>query len=683
MNWCYFLFVLNLTPLINAKLVGTTLEKKIGVPEMNTCRLVVSNLKFNYKNLGIGDYAKFWDAACGYPPAIGTFLLCTYDLKNNDTSFLEHTIYKSFTERCNSFSSYNYTEIFYKEQFENATKNFIPINKVNTSLPLYKATLPNMKKYASSYKMYNAMSFNEDSGTWFSVGILGYFLLLILLSAIFNFIRYLGLTKIIYKSKFLKICQKYLIYPTLIPKGRFNQSYGFKYFSILFPNRIQFLVDLFLCALEIAFYSVDYRYVSKSAWPTYIGYRSGILAFGKLPLLILFAGRNNFLLYITGWSYSTFLHFHKVIAYWMSIDTLIHSVAFTIAYLGKYVLSLHSRYFACGVAATVICGVIVLQSFHIFRNLFYEYFLAFHIVLVICFIAMCWYHCIDLGWMEWLVASCCVWFFDRTIRTIRIMLFGFKTATITAVGDKLMRVEVEKPSWWCHSPGTYGYIYFLNIIFWENNPFTIVNENDKLLCFIKIKKGVTARMWRQLQENNGIMKKKICIEGPYGGNLFPIFKKFDDSILIAGGSGVPGILEAAINIRQGKMIWIAQHQNFIYAYKSLIEKVNIPIDIYITRENNENFKCSYRELTSSSSDDTDKESIKEKTNYKEDQISVIFEKPDLNTIISTSITESQFNNLAVVACGPPIVMDNIMNLVAKEVVKSDKNIEFFNELQVW
>lgn len=534
------------------------------------------------------------------------------------------------------------------------------------------------------------MGFNEDIGTWFSVGIVGYFLLLILIGAIFNLIRCLGLTKKFNKSKVFKFCQQYIMYPSLIPNGYFNQAYGFKYFTILFPNRIQVLVDLVFCALEIAFYSVDYRYASKSAWPTYIGYRSGILAFGKLPLLILFAGRNNFLLYITGWSYNTFLHFHKVIAYWMSVDTLIHSVAFTIAYLGKYVQSLHSRYFACGVAATVICGVIILQSLHIFRNFFYEYFLVLHVILVICFIAMCWYHCIDLGWMEWLVASCCVWFFDRTIRTIRMMLFGYKTATITAVGDKLMKFEVKKPSWWNHSPGTYGYIYILDIIFWENHPFTIVNEGENLVCFIKIKKGFTARIWKKLQENNGFMTKMICIEGPYGGNLFPIFRKYDDSILVAGGSGIPGILEAAINIKHGKLIWIIQQQSIIDVYKSLIEKVTIPIDIYITRENNENFTCTFRELISCCSgsdnqtpDETDKESTKEETDSEQGQISIIFEKPDLNTIISKSISESQYNNIAVVGCGPPIVMDKIMNLVAKEVLKSDKSIELFNELQVW
>lgn len=153
MKLSYFLFAINLLSLISAEFVGTSLEEGTGIFEMNTCRLVVSKLKFNYKNLGIGEYAKFWDAPCGYPPAIGTFLLCIYDLKKNDTSFLEHTLYENFAERCNSFSSYNFTGTYYKEQFKNATNNFIPINQVNISLPLYKATLPNLKTYASNYKM--------------------------------------------------------------------------------------------------------------------------------------------------------------------------------------------------------------------------------------------------------------------------------------------------------------------------------------------------------------------------------------------------------------------------------------------------------------------------------------------------------------------------------------------------
>lgn len=117
------------------------------------------------------------------------------------------------------------------------------------------------------------------------------------------------------------------------------------------------------------------------------------MAFGKIPLFILFAGRNHFLIWVTGWSYSTFLHFHKVVDWWMFVDSLIHSVSYTII-TSNYVNQLHRVFFACGIAATVICGILILRSMHAFRSIAYEYFLLFHIALAI-------FYCHVLVALQW------------------------------------------------------------------------------------------------------------------------------------------------------------------------------------------------------------------------------------------------------------------------------------------
>lgn len=70
----------------------------------------------------------------------------------------------------------------------------------------------------------------SDSGTWFSIAFYCYFLLLIFCSAIYNFFRLTGI------SMFAKLCQKYVIFPTVIPKGKFSQPYGFNYFFSSFQT---------------------------------------------------------------------------------------------------------------------------------------------------------------------------------------------------------------------------------------------------------------------------------------------------------------------------------------------------------------------------------------------------------------------------------------------------------------
>ena len=58
----------------------------------------------------------------------------------------------------------------------------------------------------------------------------------------------------------------------------------------------------------------------------YAGYRTGEFAFGLLPLTILFAGRNNILLWLTNWSHSTYLLLHRWIARLFVLHTVLHSI---------------------------------------------------------------------------------------------------------------------------------------------------------------------------------------------------------------------------------------------------------------------------------------------------------------------------------------------------------------------
>lgn len=676
-------------PLVYADefVLHSTVASGKGAAEYWTCDTGIGTLTFDYVPLGLGDYPVY-DAICGYPPAIGSILLCIDKIRNDKSDAFMERAFKYASASCHLYSSYLLPPSFYKAQYENATKYYVPFEDVkNLSEPIYFPTTPNITALLPEYIGYTNYYFNLDSGTWFSVGICGFFLLLIVLSAIHNFARR-TFAKSVNSSHWWKTIQGSVLFPTILTKGKFAQPYEWKYLSALFPNRLQFIVDVFFFALQMAFYCVSYKQnegwwfgSAKQAWQRFLGDRTGIMAFGKIPLLILFAGRNNFLLAITGWSQATFLHFHKVTALWMALDALIHSVAYTCYDHSDYASSVKQLYFACGIAATTICFVMIGASVYPLRKAYYEYFLFFHVLFAIAFIIMCWYHCNTLGWMEWMIAACSVWFFERLIRFIRCTAFGYRTATITAVADELMKIEVSKPSWWFHNPGTHCYVYFANWLFWENHPFTCVVEGDKLCAYIKVKKGVTYRVWNKLNKNGGKMNWKICIEGPYGGELAPCVKKYDDAILLAGGSGVPGILEHAANVTAGKLIWVTPTLSLVRAYYNLIQKVNIDIEIYVTRENNSNKVCSLQELCSASesSSEDEKKSIEAGAG----QITINYGKPNINEILEKNVESSCSNNMAIVACGPPRMMDELRHVVSERVTSWKKSIDFFDELQVW
>lgn len=672
-----------------AELELTTINQGSGYAEFNNCVAPTKKFTYDYVILGLGLSSTYYDTICGYPPATGTFLLCTYKISGNSTK-LQNKVFGDMAKTCDGYSSYNYSEAYYKEQYINATQYYIPLSEVNVSDYLYRPTLPNITAtIENTYRNAKGNNFSTDTGTWFGVGLYGFFLLLILVSSIYNFFRYIGITKTINNWKISKLIQKYIIYPPVFPNGKFVQPVGFKYLSMLFPNRIEFLVDTFLFGLHVAYFCVPYRAHIDGAWKRFVALRSGISAIAHIPLFILFAGRNNFLLYITGWSYSTFLHFHKVLAGWMFVDAITHSVAYTIDYLGYYVESLREvKWFAAGVAAMVLCGCLILHSFHMFRTFSYEIFLVLHVCMALAFIVLLWYHVRVMGWMEWMVASCCVWFFDRLVRVIRMSFFGFRKATITAVGDNLIKVEVAKPSWFYHTPGTFGFIYFGGILFWENNPFTMSVHNGNICAFIRVKKGVTHRLWKKLAANNNQLVQRVCIEGPYGGMNYAKFRRCEDSLLMTGGSGAPGILEAAAGVRTGKLVWVVQNLQFVTCYQDLVNKVTIPIDVYVTQETSANKTCTLKELLSESDSDakstesSDKVSD-EKVESSAAQISIRFVRPDANEIINSYINESSASSVGILACGPPRMMDHIRNVVSENITNWDKSVDFFDEFQVW
>ena len=61
----------------------------------------------------------------------------------------------------------------------------------------------------------------------------------------------------------------------------------------------------------------------------YISDRTGIISYANLPLLWMFAGRNNVFLWLTGWSFSSFNIFHRHIARIATIQAVIHSIGWS------------------------------------------------------------------------------------------------------------------------------------------------------------------------------------------------------------------------------------------------------------------------------------------------------------------------------------------------------------------
>ncbi|EXJ76919.1 hypothetical protein A1O3_10076 [Capronia epimyces CBS 606.96] len=291
------------------------------------------------------------------------------------------------------------------------------------------------------------------------------------------------------------------------------------------PGRALSLFIALYVTLNIIFCCVSYPLASPNSWystdrdqvAAYVGNRTGVLSFANLALAILFAGRNNLLISLTGWSQTTFLTLHRWASRVATVQAVVHSIIYTVTYFwdggaAAYYAEAAQAYYWWGIIATVSLALMVGLTVLPIRLALYELFLVTHIILAILALVGCWYH-IDLrfsknwGYEVWLYLCFAFWAFDRLARIVRVALFNrwdwIGLGLIKGRGGNIApSAEVERiPNtdivqltlfpgrWWASAirPGMHTFLYFpMSAKFWESHPFTIAdwgfmndeNENE-------------------------------------------------------------------------------------------------------------------------------------------------------------------------------------------------------------
>ncbi|KAK6330012.1 hypothetical protein TWF718_003439 [Orbilia javanica] len=412
------------------------------------------------------------------------------------------------------------------------------------------------------------------------------------------------LTRLPYMTKLSDKLKPYIIYPSSF--GTFhNRPLPFNLGNI--PTLGQSLYIAMFTILNIILTCVNYHRSQPHPWwfppreeiLAYIGYRTGHISYALLPLVILFSGRNNFLLWVTNWSYSTYILLHRWVARLFALHAIIHSIVLLLTYqgTGSYEAMSKEPYWQWGIVATVlVCAMLVLSHLY-FRRLSYEVFLISHILMTVFVIVGCWYHVI-LKWGfnfydNWLYAACAVWFFDRLIRVVRIAKHGVRRAVVTELDGNHVRVDIQGVRW-SNKPGYVAYAYFPTLNLWrpwENHPFSvnstavfrsynssvIGNDNSSeehtsekppiiaqtnptqpsntneigttgITLIIKKSTGLT----KYLKEDSNLM---TLLDGPYPQTPSTEIMDCDHILLIGGGVGITGLtawIHAHPNV---KLVW--------------------------------------------------------------------------------------------------------------------------------
>lgn len=610
-----------------------------------------------------------------------------------------------------------------KDWYEKSYQYFLSNAKTEKEIPNFNKTIPidvpfkldeaEMKLYERAYKQFLG---NYDDSLYYGAGILGYWLLIMCIGAIVNWgkVMFPSLTKKL-TSKPINLWRQYVSMPATFRKKKAEELRIFKFFDSLIPSRFESIVIFLFYIVVLMIHAMNMHYVDGdpvfennkyNSQARNVADRTGITGTIMMPLVFLFSSRNNFLQWLTGWNYSTFVTYHRHIARVMFILIALHSILFTVL-LRDDMSEFSETYMIWGVLATVSGGIILFQAMLFFRRRWYEIFLLIHILFAALYVAGTWIHVDELGYVWFVYPAVAVWCADRVVRIARLVIFGFPKARVSLLADDTIKVEIPKPSYWKTIPGGHAFIHFLKpTYFWQSHPFTFVESpaDTHIILYCKVKGGITHSLYQLLVRSPGqAITMRVGVEGPYGE---PTPARYaDTAVFIAGGNGIPGIYSEVMDMTRRmpnetknamKLYWIIRDYKSLEWFNdelTLLGNTNIETTIYVTKPDLSNL------LTGDGSDDTSskkesdsqdmnlesKESLQGVDLVKSRFSHITFKegRPSIEDIVDLEIKESN-GSVAFVACGHPAMVDETRYFCSRNVDNPQKKrVDFYEQVQVW
>ncbi|EMG48154.1 hypothetical protein G210_1336 [Candida maltosa Xu316] len=569
--------------------------------------------------------------------------------------------------------------------------------RVHVPFVLNKAEIVNFQK---TYDLYYS---NLDRSVYYGGICLGYWLVVFTICGLVNW------SKFLFPDIFKKLnnpvtnfWRKYISLPAMFHKKKLEQQNILQKFGFLIPSRLESLIVFIFYTMVSVFHTIDADSIPNEkkynspflSRVRIISDRAAIVSTMMMPLIFMFATRNNILQWISGINYGTFVGYHRHTARIMFSLILLHAVGFSVIFGNYFLYMLKESYLKWGLGAITAGGIIMVQSTLYFRRRWYEVFLVGHIILVATWTVGALFHVRSRGYAPFIYPSIAVWLMDRIIRGCRVLLFGFPKAEVSLFSDDTLKVIVSRPKYWKvgSGGGKYAFVYFLKPNwFWQSHPFTIVEsieDPQKIVLFCKVKNGITGSLNLFLNSFPGKSAKiNVAIEGPYG-NPTPA-RYADTAVFIAGGNGISGVFSELLHAytkqtnsqQRLKLIWVIREwKSLFWFYDELhhLKKTNIETTIYITRPNDDNDSTETEKLTMASKKLNGGliETIKS-------DLHIDFReyRPVIKNVITEEIEEAT-RSIAFVCCANHSMVDEIRYQCARNI-NSNKRVDFYEQIQTF
>ena len=155
------------------------------------------------------------------------------------------------------------------------------------------------------------------------------------------------------------------------------------------PTRGQAFFIFYLVAINVILSGAGCKSMQPNSWypsasgsdgeiVTYLTNRLGVLSFANIPLVFLYAGRNNVLMWLTNWSRGMFLLLRRWVAWIATLQAVLHSAIYLEkdVHAGTHASESKLPYGVWGVVATLCMSILRSSSILPIRKNVYEFFLA-------------------------------------------------------------------------------------------------------------------------------------------------------------------------------------------------------------------------------------------------------------------------------------------------------------------
>lgn len=473
------------------------------------------------------------------------------------------------------------SDLVYKSSLEYLNKTKISsVTKFSNYSEIYTTPIfTNREIVRETYTSIYLNLHNRDVSTWQGSVLVMIWVVVMSIAAIYRFLRYLFVTfgsreqSMGRPNKLIRLYYQYISIPAVFDERHIDRYYLFNFIPVFFPTRFESIVIAFYFLMNVIFLCTGYSFMNNNPlWATHyselvlnLSNRAGIFAAIQVPLLTLFALRNNVLIWLTGWSFSTFNAYHRAVARVTFLLAVVHAASkhtmMQSFHAPLRIIYFPTLLFRLGVAAISLWSLMIILGF--FRVKYYEIFLFFHVGFAIASYFCILFHLNSLGYKQTIYVSLGLLCGDFLIRAGRIIFSNFSfylkpilgsgritKASVSLLPSDVINVRIRTPIQWPFAPGQYVYIHFNRLKILESHPFSAIGpssdgESFQLLC--KARNGITRRLKEYLETKGAKDGQKVnisvLIEGPYGVHC-PV-ERYNTVLLVAGGIGITGIIPYA------------------------------------------------------------------------------------------------------------------------------------------